>query len=151
MKTFQISSSWTLFLKLVVPILWTTVFGLFAIASLVTSNINIGDLPITSFRIGNIFFFLLGLWVIYKTVYKLKRVDMDGEYAYITNYLKNIRYPIQDIEKLEIGARLLFFYNSTIILKGEGSFGSRIPFVLSKRKLNRFLAAHPQLELRIEN
>jgi hypothetical protein len=46
-----------------------------------------------------------------------------------------------------VGNRLLFFYSASVVLKGKGIFGDKIPFVLSKRKLNRFLTSHPNLDL----
>lgn len=69
-------------------------------------------------------------WVLFvrKTLWKLRRVDADGQHFYVTDYWTTARYPWEDLDRMEettrLGRRIVHFY-----LKGSGRFGSKISFL----------------------
>jgi hypothetical protein len=147
--TRQISSSWTLIMRLFVPTLWIAFFGTFFISVLFTQKSQLGGLSTSNLGIGLGIFIAIFLFIFYKTLFRLKRIDATPEYMYVTNYIKNVRYKHQYIQKIEISKGILFNYG-TLVLKEKAAFGDRIPFILSKKRLEIFLAENPNLNIIIE-
>ena len=142
--TRQLSTSWTLALRIFLPTLWVAFFGTFFISVLFTDKSAIGSYPVGSLRLGLGIFIAIFLYVFWKTLFKIKRVDADKDYVYVTNYFKNVRYLHADIEKIETTKGILFNYAS-LFLKGQGTFGNQIVFLLSKKRLELFLLENPHL------
>jgi hypothetical protein len=140
----QLSTSWTLALRIFLPTLWLTFFGAFLISVLFTDKSTLGGLPVGSLRIGLALFIAVFLFVFWKTLFQIKRIDADKDYVYITNYFKNVRYPHSDVEKIELAKGLIFNY-ATMFLKGKGTFGDRITFLASRKRLELFLLENPEL------
>ena len=136
-----VSSSATLFLKFFIPIFWIVFFGLFNIALWVTDK-QVGSLPRETFNIGFTIFFLIGITLLYYALMRLKRVEMDGDFAYVTNYLKTSRYPWHNIEKI-VERDYLFFKSIDLYLKTPGQFGKKMTFVASQKRFNEFLKSNP--------
>ena len=133
----RISSSLTLFFRIFVPVFWTVFFGALTIGLLVTSQLP----PVLDnlyFRIGVVVFYLSGLIILYFTVLRLKRVEIDPQYVYVTNYLKTYRYPFHNIESVQ-EYNLILFYLATIRFKEKGSFGKKIHFLESRIKFRNAL------------
>ncbi len=145
----QLSSSWTLGFRIFFPTLWIAFFGTFLIALFTTGKPMVGPLDANYLRYGLLVFVAIFLFIFWKTVFRLKRVDADKDYIYVTNYFKNVRYPHVDIEKIEITKGILFQYG-TLVLKGNGSFGNRILFLLSKKRLELFILENPHLHNWVE-
>ncbi|MFM8495876.1 MAG: hypothetical protein ACKOEM_10190 [Planctomycetia bacterium] len=81
-----------------------------------------------------------GRQAIWFTVFKLKRVDASDTHFHISNYFKNFRYPVADIESIrvrDIGIATV----AKMTLLAEGSFGKKIYFLLSKRNVQKYLVA----------
>ena len=142
--TRQLSSNFTMMFRIFLPTLWISFFGTFWLATLLSHSENTGPFPTSGLRLGLTIFFFVFLLIFWKTVFRLKRVDADGEFVYVTNFLKSVRYPHQDVDKIEIEKGFVFMFG-TLVLKGKGRFGDRILFLLSRRRLELFLSENPQL------
>ncbi len=142
--TRQLSSSWTLAFRIFFPTLWITFFGIFTIAVLFTSKSQFGEVSATNLGLGLLAFVVVFVFIFWKTVFRLKRIDADDNYVYVTNYFKYIRYPHEDVECIEVSKGIMFNFGH-VMLKGSGRFGSRIPFILSRKRLDIFLEDHPEL------
>ncbi len=75
---------------------------------------------------------------------RLKRVELDGEFVYVTNYFKTFRYPYSNVERMD-ESDYLFFRSMHIHLKEGGNFGKRITFVVSQKLMDDFLKGHPDV------
>lgn len=141
----QLSSSWTLILKVFVPTLWLAFFGSFLLTLLFSGRADLGSFSTSYFKMGLLAFIIIFLVIFWKTLFRLKRVDADKEYIYVTNYFKNVRYPHADIERMELSKGYLFQY-AALFLKGKGTFGNKITFILSRKRLELFLEDNPHLK-----
>ncbi len=139
----QISSNLTLFLKIFLPTFWLVFFGLFTIGSFV-KDIYIGPFLPGAFRMGCLGFFLVGLVILYFTLMQLKRVDMDGQFMYVSNYFKTVRYPYSAIAKI-VEKDFLLFHSVHVHFREAGQFGKKVVFISRDKRLNRFLTAHPNV------
>ena len=140
----RVSTNFTLLLKLFIPTFWTVFFGAFTAAIWFTDTRNLGALPEIPLKIGAIIFFLTGVVLLYFTLFKLKRVEMDPEFIYVTDFLKHFRYPYHNIEKIEE----LDYFVFTLVkihLKQSGYFGKKITFIPSKKRFQSFLNHHPEI------
>jgi len=140
----NISSNLTLLLKIFIPTFWITFFGAFTIASLITPNLELGFTSTFIFRIGLTIFVLIGTSILYFTFIQLKRVDMDDEFMYVSNYFKTYRYSYPSIEKIK-ERDFLLFHTIHVHFKEKGEFGKKIVFLSRSDKLNRFLRKHPEV------
>src|SRR5690625_7405299 len=119
----RISSSFTLFFFLFVPIFWLVFFGAFMVASFIYAN-ETAFFQTLGYKIGIIIFYITGVIFFYFTLLQLKRVEIDTDFVYVTNYFKTYRYPFHNIDTItEID--LLLFKLGTIRFKEKGSFGSK--------------------------
>ena len=144
----RISSSATLGLKLFFPTFWVVFFGAFTIAVLSSA---VGKSPLFSnwiFKVGLLGFFLLGALILYFTVFRLKRVEIDDPYVYVTNYFKSYRYPFHNIDQIR-EHNFVFFHLAVIKLKESGTFGKRIFFVQSRQKFEDFLKSYADLAAKL--
>ena len=138
----QVSSNLTLFVKFFIPVFWVVFFGAFTIAVLASKNPYFGNIPSFLYKVGVSLFYLLGLVILYRLLFRMKRVEMDDQAVMVTNYFKTFKYAWSDIEKIRTwGFGLLLI--GRIQLKGAGTFGRKMPFLASKKRLSEFIAAHP--------
>jgi hypothetical protein len=138
----QVSSGWTLAFRLFLPTLWISIFGALFIASFTLHQPYIGTYPANNVRLGLFVFICVFCFLFYKTVMQLKRVELNEDSIFITNYFTNVRYPIVDLKKLELSKGILFDYVS-IQLLGKGIFGNRMKFLLSKKRMQKYLENNP--------
>ena len=127
----RISSNWTIFLKLFIPTFWIVFFGAFCIAVLLSKP---GDILLFSKTASKLlllggYFVFLGF--LYLTVMRLHRVDYDDNSVYITNYFKTYRYPLQDLESIQLENYTLFKLIK-LKFKGKTKFGTKIYCLPSK-------------------
>lgn len=140
---FRISSNSTLFFKLFIPSFWVMFFGMFLI-TLFTSDPDIVPLfHVPAFRWGYTAFYVVFVLFIYFTIFQLKRVELDQQYLYASNYFKTYRYQIQDIKSMSI-TDLFFIRIGRVELSNKGRFGKKIRFILKRKYLIDFLAKHPE-------
>jgi hypothetical protein len=142
----QLSSNWTMAFSIFFPTLWLAFFGTFLVAIILTDKQAVGSWSMSSLRFGLTAFIGIFLFIFWKTLFRLKRVDADNEFVYITNFFKAVRYPHSDVEKIEVDKGLIFTFG-TVVLHGKGRFGQRILFLCSRRRLDIFMAENPQVKL----
>jgi hypothetical protein len=139
----RLSSNTTLFFNLFLPVFWSVFFGAFTLAVFLADEMYFSFLPVKTFRLGMLFFYLSGLAVIYVTLLRIKRVEMSSDSMYVTNYFKTARYPISTIAHLE-WRRLLGISLGIFTLKTKGIFGQRIFFLGRKKLIEELHQRHPQ-------
>lgn len=145
----RISSSLTLFFRIFVPVFWIVFFGALTIGLLVTPNLP-AVLDTLYFRIGLAVFYISGLAFLYFTLLRLKRVEIDEDFVYVTNYLRTYRYPFHNIASIR-EHKFLLFHLATIRFKEKGSFGKKIHFLESRIKFQNALEDIIDLRIIFEN
>jgi hypothetical protein len=133
-KPERISSDLTLLFKFFIPVFYTVFFGAFTLAFWFTPVTQFTGYDQFSVRIFYTLIFVLGVLLIFFSIWRLKRIEITAEAIFITNYFKYYRYPLNDIEKI-----ILKFPHSKIILKQKGSLGKTIHFIPSKFRLSTFI------------
>jgi hypothetical protein len=139
----QVSSGWTLAFRLFIPTFWVSLFGSLFIASFTLHQPFIGTYPANYVRLGLFLFICIFVFLFYKTVMQLKRVELNEDSIFITNYFTNIK-------KLELSKGILFDYVS-IHLLGKGVFGNRMKFLLSRKRMQKYLELNPDFIQYITN
>ena len=140
----RISSNFTLFLKVFLPTFWMVFFGIFSIAICFVSEIPFyGPIPASAFKIGAVVFFLAGSAVLYFSFIQLKRVELDGQFLYASNYFKTYRYPYSSIEKMT-GRDLGLVQLVSIYLREPGLLGKKLTFLLDEEMWKDFLEKNPE-------
>jgi len=69
---------------------------------------------------------------------RFKRVDIDKDFLYATNYFKTYRYPWHNIKHIKT-KKGMFFNKGIITLKDGGKFGESMSFLLSNRRWREFI------------
>ena len=110
---------------------------------LLIDDAYIGGFQILFFRAGLAFFLLLGFLFFYFTVFRLKRIDINNEFVFISSYYTNVKYPIIDIDKIKVSDYGILHLGK-MTLKGKGVFGDKISFIASQRSLKKFLTENPE-------
>ncbi len=139
----QVSSSLTIFWKYLIPVFSLVMLLTFTFA-ITFSKITISNVSKTSFFILMMVITILWAVLFYLTIFKLKRVELDEEHAYVTNYFKWYRYTYNSIDKI-VERDYVLFKVVTIHLKDKGYFGKKMFFLANHRKLNDFLQNHPNV------
>ncbi|MEM6964262.1 MAG: hypothetical protein AAF573_05820 [Bacteroidota bacterium] len=140
----QVSTSLTLFLKIFLPSFWIVFFSAFTFAVWQLDLGTFGGIDMGTFRLVLLGFLLLGIGLIYWALIRLKRVEMDNEFVFVTNYFKNARYPWHNIKNIE-ERDFALFRTIHIVFKKPGIFGGKVTFVASRRKFNAFMKEYPHL------
>lgn len=139
---YRISSNLTLFFKMFIPILWTSVFGMMSFAIFLSSDRDsLGVFNYLPYKIGFFGFFVFFLLILYFSLWQLKRVESDDDCIYATNYFKTVKIGIGSIEKMTT-IPLGFASLVTLKLKTKSSFGRRIHFLSKKSNFDTFLEKH---------
>jgi uncharacterized integral membrane protein len=131
----RLSSSLTLGLAIFVPVFWFVFFGSLTLFIVLADP---EDLPITNslyFKMGFSGIFITFAGIIYKTLFQLKRVELDEETLYVTNYFKTIAFDIKAISTVR--SKTIFnFVLVRLHLKHKTSFGSTICFLSDHNKFH---------------
>lgn len=143
MSTQRISSNATLGLNIFLPVFWTVFFGALTIALFAYDGQG-GGLSFRTIKWVMLGIYLSGLAILYFTLFQLKRVELDDEYLYVTNYFKTYRYPFSSIRKTET-SQFLFLALGIIHLTAKGKFGRRITFILANQLFKEFTLDNPQV------
>lgn len=136
--TKQLSSSLTLFWTIAIPTIWTAFFGIFTVALWFSSRTYYGFVSAGILKIVIPLILLGGLLLLYFTTLRFKRVDIDKDFLYATNYIKTYRYPWHNIKHIKTQKGVLF-NKGIITLKDGGHFGTRMVFLLSNRRWREFV------------
>lgn len=140
----RLSSNATLFLKLFIPVFWTTILIGVNLVAWFAPEHYFGGLPLQSFRWAVLFLLAINLAFFIFVLWPLKRVESDGDNVYISNYFRTAFYSWErDVEALHI-TRILLIKVATIELNGVGSFGRRMRFIPAGKLLDAFIEAYPE-------
>ncbi len=143
-QTNILSSTATLFWRLFVPVFSTALLIVAFLAFWLIKEENLylsfpaiwARLAVTLVLLGWIFF-------IYRTIWRIRRVDASATHLYVTDYWKAARYPWEDVEKYSesrhLGRRISHFH-----LRGAGMFGQKISFLPTADFEERMLAFDQQ-------
>ena len=129
----RLSSSLTLGIALFFPVCWFVFFGSLTLFILATDP---EDLPIThvgTFKLVLLTCYVMFAFLIYKVPMKLKRVELETDQLFVTNYFKTINFEFQQISK--INAKPIFgLALVTLILDYKSFFGKKIRFITDEEK-----------------
>lgn len=128
-KVSVLSSNATLFWRVFVPVTGTVFCTCLVLAFWL---IDEDDLNLTTsvWVPRTVVVLVLAGWILLvrRTIWRLKRVDVDDTHLYVTNYWTTVRYPWQDVERMEekkrLGRRIVHFW-----LKASGRFGQVVSFL----------------------
>jgi len=140
----RLSTNLTLFFKIFVPTAWASFFGLFA---LVIFFLNPADEPfLTSsvFKIGFLVLFIIFGTLLYFTLGSLKRVEVEGDHLFVTNYFKTIRFPLENIKRMNV-TKLGFLKLVHLTLHHKGEFGNKAFFLAKKSNFSDFETQYPEI------
>jgi len=140
----QVSTSMTLFLKVFLPVFWTAFFLAFVFLVSKLDNAYLAGIPIGTFKMGLWIFLVGSLVFFFFTVLRLKRVEMNEEFVFVTNYFKSARYPWHNIEDIQ-ERDFTVFRTIHVTFKQPGVFGKKVTFLGSRRKFNSFIKENPHL------
>ena len=124
----RLSSNTTLFLKIFLPVFWLVFYGSFTLSFWLLDPATLPLLTSWTFRILFTLFYVLGTVFLYFTFFQLKRVEIDADFIYVSNYFKTYRYPFHRIEQLS-QKNYLVFKTTQIHFKEEQSFGKAVSFI----------------------
>ena len=137
--TKQLSSSLTLLWVVAVPTMWGAFFGIFAIAVFFSERDYYGFVSSGMLKVLIPLVLIGGLIMWFFTIMRFKRIDLDEDFVYATNYIKTYRYPWHNVQEITT-KKGLFFNKGFIGLKQGGKFGVQLPFLLSNRRWREFVA-----------
>ena len=142
----RVSSSATLILKFFIPTFWIVFFGMLTISLWFVEFDFYGRIPKLYMQLGMTTIYLLVVLLLWKTIMGLKRVEMDENYVYSTNYFKTFRYPYKSIEKVS-QKNYLFFRTLSFYLNDKGSFGKKFTCLQSQKLFDDFIKDHPRVAI----
>jgi uncharacterized membrane protein len=124
-----ISSTSTLFWRLFVPIFSTGMLTCLMLAFWLTSGDEL-YLPVDVLwvRIGLLVLWAAWIYFMWRTLWRLRRVDANATHFVVTDYWTSVRYPWDDVastsESRHLGRRIAHIH-----LRGAGRFGQKISFL----------------------
>jgi len=142
---YRVSTNATLFFKFFIPVIWIVFFGAFTITALSLRYSYVANIPAATFRIAVVVFYLGGIAFLYWAFLRLKRVEMDEHFVYVTNYFKTFRYPYHNVERLTYN-NYLIGRSATLHLREPGQFGSKMTFIPSRSNFAQFLDEYPNIK-----
>lgn len=139
----RVSSNLTLVLKVFVPTLWITFFGLMTVAVLFAGEDNFFFAQ-THIKLIFLVSFLVFLALIYFTVMRLLRVEFGEGVFTASNYFKTLQYTFDDIDDI-IEYDMLIKKLVRIKMKGKTQYGSSIYFLASQPHYREYKQKHRAL------
>ncbi|THH36496.1 hypothetical protein [Neolewinella litorea] len=134
----RLSSNTTLFLKLFLPVFWTTVLVGITLVTWFAPEHYFGGIPLQSLRYGIVFVLVMAVGTFWLAFWPLKRVETDGEFLFVSNYFRTARYHlVQDVEEIH-ESRFLFLKLCSVHLRAPGTFGRRLRFIASRKQFDTF-------------
>ncbi len=135
----RLSSNATLFYKIVFPLFFLVLYGLFTLFILIAENGPFDELE--WIRYSNLIFYIAIVLILYKTVFQLQRIDCNEDNFVITNYRKAFRYSYDSVK--EFRTENLFFWTLAIIeFKSPSFFGNRITVLIDKNNLEKIYTSY---------
>lgn len=133
----RISSNLTLFYKFFIPTFFIVLFGAVTIAAWTIKGVPFFP------KIGITITYLGMVLVMTLTLLRLKRVEIDADFVYVTDYFRHFRYPYHNIEKI-VEKDFRLFRIATIHFVKSGTFGKTATFLPSGSLYNDFWNTHPE-------
>ena len=135
----QISSKTTILLKIILPIIFT--FQLTAMLFLMFFSFGRNEYLALKFFFPVMI--VVGLFALFRTTMKYKKVALDDEFLYVSNYLKEIKIPLSHVGDV---TEFKWIRNRpiTIHLRTESEFGRKITFT-PKSNGFRIFADNPMI------
>lgn len=140
----RLSSNSTLALKIFLPVFWVTFFGVLVLAFLLADYQGSTFLKSGTFKVILVMCYLIGCLGLYLTFWKLKRVEADEFFIYVTDYFRTARYPFHSIIEIKT-AKYPFFNLAVIQFKEKGIFGKKAYFIHKSEAFERVVLHHPEL------
>jgi len=140
----RLSSNLSILFRIFLPLVYIVFFGSLIIGSFIAS---VNDAPLVAnpfFRYGLLGTFVVFVLIFRLTVMRLKRVDADSTYLYVSNYIKTYRYTWPSINKLTT-VNLLIFDIIYIHFNDETQFGKKVFFLASRSLVKSFFAENTEL------
>lgn len=128
-KVTQMSSNSTLFWRVFIPVFGTVMLSGFMVGFFLSEEDESHN-PLMSPMISKVLMLTIMLfwfWLVKRSFLPLKRIDTDNQYLFVTNYWTTVRYPWNDVDRIEMKkqfGRPLY----VLCLKATGRFGQTIPF-----------------------
>jgi hypothetical protein len=128
--TTPLSSTLTLFWRVFIPVFGTVFLMGFSLGIWLTEKeeLTVPFIPVDWLRYILLALLAAWLWFVWRTLWRLKRVDGNDTYAFVTNYWITVRYPWTDVEQItatrRFGRRI-----AHLRLKAPGRFGPTISFL----------------------
>jgi hypothetical protein len=138
-----LSSARTFLTKFVIPTIWLAGFAATTMLLFRTRGFTGPDglLPPPEMKWLFLGGAVLGGWFLYWYGVRLKRVEIDEQWLYVSNFLREIRIPLSDIEEITEN-RWVSTRPITVEFRHETEFGSRIVF-MPRPRWWRLWRAHP--------
>lgn len=142
----QLTSSWTLGIRLFIPVLLLTFLGASTLTVFVLKDSDFVGVFVFPFAK----YILLAAWILLAvvmafTIVRLRRLDGDGEFIYVSTYFRNFRYPHHNIDRLEV-KEYGIFHIGRLYFKTPGTLGKKAVCILSKKRLEIYVATYKNIE-----
>lgn len=136
----RLSTSWTLMFRVFLPTLWLSFFIPFTIYLLFFDHSN----AILHWGFSSILFFVLlsGVLIYFLSLSKLRRVDVDDDFFYVSNYFKTVKFPYEMVEKID-ETNIVAFRLFSLTLKKKGQLGKKIKFLESGKIFRDLISENP--------
>ena len=140
----RISSGWTLFLRIFFPVF----YGVFMLTWTI-ATIKAGDevSPLFAsklYQISMISFLLIGLLIVRFTVWRLRRMDIENNMIYFTDYFRTFRYSMDSIDTIK-SYSIGWMKFLKVSLKEKGSLGKDMIILIEKSIWTSYWNAHPEI------
>lgn len=145
----RLSSSLTLAIVLFLPVIWFVFFGSLTLFILATDPEDLPFTNATTIKMSMVASFLFFGFIIYKSLMKLKRVELEDTQLFVTNYFKTITLPVTRISKIS-EHRLFGIILVTLVVDNKSMFGRKIRFISDEEKFRLLLSKHEYLKTRLE-
>jgi hypothetical protein len=137
----QLSSAFTTFWKFIFPTIWLAGFASATLAMFMHADLN--DSEGVSSKWMSLAITILGAAFLYWFLMRLKRVEIDDQFLYVSNYSREIKVPLRDIEEVREN-RWINIHPISVLFYKETGFGQRITFM--PRRHWAFWQAHPVVQ-----
>ena len=133
----RLSSRQTVLTKFIFPAIWIPLVGFVTLSMFLDSFEGPAPPPKWIF----LFAWVAGAVFVWWNCVRLKRVSVDDNFLYVSNYLKEIAIPLSDIHDVTEN-RWFNIHPVTIRLKASSEFGDKIVFMPTTRFF-AFFSSHP--------
>lgn len=138
----QVSTNLTLFYRLFLPIFFGVFLGALVVFLWLHPQAYYGNLRGDYLRYGATLAFVVLVIVTLFTVWRLRRVEMNREWVYVTDFFSQARYPwagVAQVRETSLG----IFSLVHVDLRQAGSFGKTLTFLASVSRWRMFKEEHP--------